>query len=685
MNHTGEDYATIAAWESATEGALGGDIERLEIWGDDDSGIVTVSSTITFSGATGVSATSYREIVAKSGDGWEGDMNATNPVTIACQGNYRLVMEEEYFRFDGIRFTGNGASNFTFGTDADNFMAVRCFFDGRDQAFNIFEITGSRAGVQMLRCVVIDCNDYTWDSSSSGTCYCQNCTFSGCAYGPSSWGSGRTVYNNSISVGNSNNHYADAESNWATGTDYNIQGDSNYSPTGNLITNATATASTSPGGGTWVMYDNITSGSEDFNIQDHASNSAKDYGKTLTGEVVTDAAGVAASGTWECGALNFAAAPSGETYNITISSSVDLSHAAEPQRWRDRVTGDTLALNDAFIAEIISSYVINSIMISSDLTLNDGSGVQRQRYRLPSSTVDLGSSSEVQRWRDRLSSSIMDLGSSTLVQRERSQLLNDVVALGTAIGRQLNRSRRLETPLDALDAVGVQRQRDLLLSSIFDLDTRMRVARELDRVIATTVALYDAVVRSIQYGEYQISDKVLSSSLELNDLLKPTVWYVRRLLSSLVVTHSLTYAKARFLLNAILLHSDLEVNDTVKVERRVLRLCESFVPFYESLSGEVDRQRLLADELVLYDDILQDAIKVLSDILLHDNLDLSHQVIASIQRLFKPIGVIIYGLEKPRIAYTIQHGPGKIVYELKHREGIVYRLLNIKGETIYHD
>jgi hypothetical protein len=644
IGFTGADYTSIATWESDTTLDLvsAGDIEILEV--HNDLGAITVSSTITFAGAT-VDASNYRVIKNADGKGWEGDTDDTSAATLACQGNYRLVVEEQYFRFDGIRFTGNGASNFCFGADGNNVMIVRCLFDGRSQTFNICELTGSRAGWQFLRCVFMDCGEYTVDTSSSGTNYCQNCTFYGCNYGPSTYGGGRLVYNNSISVGNSNNHYADSPSNWATGTDYNIMGGSDYYPSGNVIQNAVATASTSPGAGTWVMYNNITGGSEDFNIQDHASNSAKDYGKTLTGEVVVDAAGVSASGTWECGALNFYVAPGGETYEVTVSSSLSLSHNSGMQRKRNRLAVSSINLYDTFISEVTFIAVYNAVNVSSLLNVNDNLGIQRERNKSISSSIDLDTALDI--------------------YLQRSRALFSSITLTDSITRSLITTteeilRVLSSAVVVADILEVDRQRYKKLNDNLDLTHIINVARQLVKKLIQPISIGDSIYPSREYPRF------LQSNLELNDALSAEI--------------------AQFLQYAVLLHTTLEFSDgfDLETERSVYRLVQTFVPLYENLIAE--RKQLveinLTDNIELFDNLVYSVRSFLTEILLHDNLVLTDQTISSIQRLLKPIGVIVYGLSKAKIKYNIRSS--KIEYLLEKQKKIIYTLRNIKGRTIYH-
>lgn len=1054
-NHTGESHASISIWEGDTEGALGGDIEELEIYGDDDNGVITVGSTITMSGATGVSASAYRRIFAKSGDGWEGDLNATDSVTINITTDWAFVLEEDYFQLDGLRFVGDG-NYYTIDVEADNLLIARCFFDGRDQIIRgiVADTSPATSDGVFTRCVALDV-EYGF-LFYNGDWELTNCTALNCDYGIASYNAATCKAINNISLdSDTTDYYSDGPSYWASGSGYNIGGTNNGTLPPDHLTGRSSTESTSPGTGDWVMFVDITADSEDLSLQDHAENDAVGYGDTLTGEAVTDAYGNSANDDWDCGAFNLPSEAEGEIYDITISSSVDLNHTAEPQRWRDRVTGDNFSLNDNFILEIVTSYVINSILISSDLTLNDGTGVQRWRDRVPATELDLESSGLIQRWRDRIPSSTFDLGSTTWVQRERNQLLNDAMALGSAIGQQLHRFRQLETPFDVYDVMdGVYRQRNQLLESYVSLESRILVARALDRSIFSTLNLYDllstegadgvfdfavgrvavptdtttitltssnygggtpkaaiiilceatandtpvdhaqisvgftdgtrqyylrvnaedgvtpsdttrrmfsdgvmsrgtpgdaaegvsaefstfvqngieltatsnfgagylvhyillggtgltaytnylphttgtaslsntdpgfepdillgmhqyanlTVGNNIQFGlgvavndgnetqrntylrsmnnvdpvsiaEHLSTDyfikmftsvtmdvtaftengwdydatggnqyetpylalkidnghvdlrtlstptatgEIITSDLNFKpqvmlmgltpltstdvDVTNSTVGFVgvyltdgveeytayftdrdgvstsntttcavdelrvatslgatthkasttfrpdgysqnytvaavtayrqwalafagpetartraRELLSTLIIFDALSYTTLQFLLHAITLHSQLELEDTLNVEREVMRLCESFVAFYDDIKGEHQRNRRVTDTLDVYDDILQDAIKVLSDILLHDNLELTHKTIVSIQRLFKPIGVIIYGLDKARIEYAVHHGPGKIEYTLGPRGGIVYRLLNIKGETQYHD
>lgn len=85
--------------------------------------------------------------------------------------------------------------------------------------------------------------------------------------------------------------------------DYNISSDTT-SPGANSLDDRTSTADGSPGAGDWVIFTNLTGGSEDYHLQNVAENDAIDAG-TDTAMPTDDIDWETRTGTWDVGADEF--------------------------------------------------------------------------------------------------------------------------------------------------------------------------------------------------------------------------------------------------------------------------------------------------------------------------------------------------------------------------------------------
>ena len=87
----------------------------------------------------------------------------------------------------------------------------------------------------------------------------------------------------SLNPGGSYNSFADDSGLSEMTQSYNISSDGSASGVGSL-TNRTATASSSPGAGDWVVFYNITNGTEDLHLQTSSENDALGAGTDLSAD-----------------------------------------------------------------------------------------------------------------------------------------------------------------------------------------------------------------------------------------------------------------------------------------------------------------------------------------------------------------------------------------------------------------
>ena len=116
-------YATIHAWEAATGGAIGSNVVVGEVYADAAFDYSTPSANLTFTGATGTSASSYRHLKAWTTHRYDLFTGEGVRLDVAIDNTFQtgLTVNEPYFRITGIgvELTGVSASSGTFrGIDA---------------------------------------------------------------------------------------------------------------------------------------------------------------------------------------------------------------------------------------------------------------------------------------------------------------------------------------------------------------------------------------------------------------------------------------------------------------------------------------------------------------------------------------------------------------------------------------
>lgn len=126
-------YATIHAWESATGGAIGSNVVVGEVYADAAFDYTTPSANLTFTGATGTSASSYRHLKAWTTHRYNVFTGAGALLNVALDNTFKdgLLVSEPYFRITGIGVVLSGS-----GATSGNFFGLRAqtatgaIFDG---------------------------------------------------------------------------------------------------------------------------------------------------------------------------------------------------------------------------------------------------------------------------------------------------------------------------------------------------------------------------------------------------------------------------------------------------------------------------------------------------------------------------------------------------------------------------
>ncbi len=302
------DYSTLQAWESAVQGDLvtAGNIEKGEAYDDSD-----FTATITIDGST-TDASNYLWLTAAAGE--EHDGTDANGVVISGASTYFISVQDPYTLVENFILKG-GTSRHQFCKNASN-----CTFRNlisKDCDDNCFYCYSGATSTEYFNCISINTTKRGLYSTGGASVDWYNCLVYNTTSNPGYFVAASSTGNptNCISM---NNATADFSNSGTMNQSYNISSDGTASGTGSL-TNRTATASASPGAGDWVIFTNITSGSEDFHLQDNTTdNDAQDAGTDDPGGYTLDIDLVERGTGWDIGPDQIVAA-GGATLTINVS------------------------------------------------------------------------------------------------------------------------------------------------------------------------------------------------------------------------------------------------------------------------------------------------------------------------------------------------------------------------------
>lgn len=305
FNKTGEDYTSLAAWEADTDNDLvtAAEGETLEIYADD--GVVS-PPFFNPSGAT-TDSTYHREIRSATEDRHVGVWDTAKTILdfTAVTGDHAIALGENYFnvRYLQIIPQNNTGKYAIYGSSGS----------GGDISHNLIDLNAQSRGIRMRNTTGRCYRNNVYDSASTyGGIYVAvaathiKCnTIYGGTYGIRGDSSGLIIESN-LCLGQITQSYFGSFD--QTNSRYNLGGDTT-APGINELDSRTATANTSPGAGDWVIFNNITAGSEDLRLHDNATdNDAQDAGVDLGSPYDVDIAGNAVTGTWDIGAFEVVAA-----------------------------------------------------------------------------------------------------------------------------------------------------------------------------------------------------------------------------------------------------------------------------------------------------------------------------------------------------------------------------------------
>ncbi len=318
FNWVGEDYSSISAWEGDTDNNLeiAAEGETLEIYADD--GDVTENPVL--SGATS-DATYYRTLIAATDNRHNGAWTASAVVLdygAGTSNNIRVL--DTYAEVGYLQLTGGVATNkYVFYIAAANVKVYGCIADIGGVAHRGAYLASD--GIEFFRNIMYDSTSPQGGISinHAGVKVYDN-TIINCRQGIEANAAG--LARNNISIDNSDHDYSGT---FDGASSNNISSDSTGS---SGLQDRDATANASPGAGDWVIFENITAGSEDYRLQDNATdNDAQEAGVDLGSPYDVDIAGNTVTGNWDIGAFQISTGGGGTPKTDTTSLSAYLQAA----------------------------------------------------------------------------------------------------------------------------------------------------------------------------------------------------------------------------------------------------------------------------------------------------------------------------------------------------------------------
>lgn len=273
------DYTTIQAWVTGVAGDFvsAGDIEKGECYDDDD-----FDESADIVGAT-TDADNHWWLTSADGEGWveKGGTDANGVVNDRTTNETTaFFLEDAFTLFENFIVKNGGGTGMEHVEAIGDNITIRNVIS-RDCPDHPFETDTGVTDTVYINCIAIDAGDDAFQIRPSGaSASFYNCLAWGIVgFGWLSDGTTNAVvncmgFNTSLFV------YA----NGVTNESFNISDDDSAAGTGSVI-NCVATTDDSPAAGIWVMFENITGGSEDFHLKPAVSevNEAEGAGTDVSG------------------------------------------------------------------------------------------------------------------------------------------------------------------------------------------------------------------------------------------------------------------------------------------------------------------------------------------------------------------------------------------------------------------
>jgi len=304
------NYSTIAAWETAEQGNLVtlNEIHRGEMYNDS---VFNLTATVLIDGAT-TDITRYMHLSVAAGERHNGtagtgvivDHGGTSAFGIGANDDYTIIEWIENRNHIGP----NGSCVYCV-TSASGVLLRYLLMHDFNSVNSTNGIKGTAASYFTTRNSIIYSGNRAFRSNATCTPICtaliENVTVFGMQAAGIQEDLGSYTVRNTISTNNAGSDFG-----ITTGSqNNNISEDLTAAGSGSL-TGRTATANCSPGAGNWVIFNNITAGSENFHLQNCVENDALNAGATLTGFSDDIDGNTRPQGTaWDIGADEFFVAP----------------------------------------------------------------------------------------------------------------------------------------------------------------------------------------------------------------------------------------------------------------------------------------------------------------------------------------------------------------------------------------
>lgn len=387
-------YTSVQLWIAATNGALGGNIKIGEMYDDDGLGFPVPNSgtQIVLTGATGSSATAYRELRSSAIASLNGTVHRSNPVNL---GGARIVktignplgnaveVSEDWARLTRLGIYVVDPNGITTGgpyygvkvTSSNNWLdSVYCEYPFAAVDNNsVFEHT---AGTDLLctNCIAVGGTDlvgakFGFKSARTAdrfyNCVAYHCQYTGAAHGFDISGSGAFVKN---CIGIENNNTGGSSSDFLIGS-------------GVVFTHCIDSDNSSAFGLSCIQYETafnawVYAAYRDFRNKPSAK--AIGQGNDLSTVFTADFAGVTRTAPWEIGAYEGVTQPSFTAPTVVINTVGSAGRQyATLDLWRAATAKHAVSLNTQYIAELYadSDFALGAVIqtiqgATTDLTRN---------------------------------------------------------------------------------------------------------------------------------------------------------------------------------------------------------------------------------------------------------------------------------------------------------------------------
>ena len=272
-------YHTIQAWEDNRQGDLVAD-DRREVGVAYNDG--TFDETVIIDGST-TDSDHYMYLMVAEGHRHNG-IAGTGVRNIYNGAGDVFTIADSYFKLHGFeaRFTGTGSSDSVIEADVAGNKGIdlrNLLIHDIDGGGGI-KISNAADTSYIANCIIYNTTTTgidTRDDATNGPIKVYNTTIYNTYQCVKAQSTSTTEVRNTIALNCSNFSF----DNDITTQSHNISNDDEALGTGSLI-NYSATDNPDPGAGSWVVFENLSAGNEDFHLQDSAANDAIDAGTDLS-------------------------------------------------------------------------------------------------------------------------------------------------------------------------------------------------------------------------------------------------------------------------------------------------------------------------------------------------------------------------------------------------------------------